>query len=79
MSARAQYRVLELGGALRGVKAEELEALLNGASAEGWILHQVIPRESSNRFLAIFRRSRERELPERRKEDESWIGDWGFS
>lgn len=78
MSSGAKYRVLELGGAMRGVKAEELEALLNGASAEGWDLHQVIPRESSNKFLAVFRRRREREGQGTRSGGHDWIGDWGF-
>jgi hypothetical protein len=73
-----RYRVLELGGAVRGVKAEELEALLNGAAAEGWELQQVVPRESSNKFLAVFQKRREREKKATQKSAASWMSDWGF-
>jgi hypothetical protein len=75
-----RYRVLELGGAMRGVKAEEFEALLNGAAGEGWELQQVIPRESSNKFLAVFRKQSERAEQQEgsRRSKESWIADWGF-
>ncbi|MGD8633136.1 MAG: DUF4177 domain-containing protein [Anaerolineales bacterium] len=80
MSARWRYRVLELGGAMRGVKAEEMEALLNGAAADGWELQQVIQRENSNKFLAVFRKSRGREQETERggRSKDSWIGDWGL-
>lgn len=74
-----RYRVLELGGALRGVKAEELEALLNGASAEGWELQQMIQRENSSKFLAVFRKRHDREEKAARKTAGDWIGDWGLN
>jgi hypothetical protein len=79
MSRRWRYRVLELGGTVRGVKPEELQALLNGAAAEGWELQQVIPRESSNKILAVFRTSGEREDEPGRggRSKHSWLGDWG--
>lgn len=79
MSSRWRYRVLELGGAMRGVKAEEMEALLNGAAAEGWELQLVVPRESSNKILAVFRTGGERgDEPERGgRSKDSWLGDWG--
>ncbi len=79
MSARMRYRVLELGGAVRGVKAAEMEALLNGAAAEGWELQQVIRRENSNRFLAVFRQQSERGEREKPKTTQTWMDDWGFS
>jgi hypothetical protein len=79
MSARIRYRVLELGGAVRGVKAEELEALLNGAAADGWQLQQVIQRESSNKFLAVFRKLRDRDQQKPQKTTKDWMSDWGFS
>lgn len=78
MSARFRYRVLELGGAVRGVKAEELQALLNGAAADGWELQQVVPRESSNKFLAVFRKMRGREEEPSPKTTKNWLSDWGF-
>ena len=79
MSVRTRYRVLELGGAMRGVKAGELEALLNGAAADGWELQQVIQRETTNKFLAVFRKSRQRDEKETQSTTENWMGDWGFS
>lgn len=79
MAARTRYRVLEFGGALRGVKAKEMEALLNDAAADGWDLQQVIRRDNSNRFLAVFRKRQEREPEEKLKRDDNWIRDWGFN
>ena len=79
MSARYRYRVLELGGAMRGVKAEELQALLNGAAADGWELQQVIQRENSNKFLAVFRKRRGREEQQKANTSQNWLSDWGFN
>ena len=79
MSARYRYRVLELGGAMRGVKAEELQALLNGAAADGWELQQVIQRENSNKFLAVFRKRCGREEQQKANTSQNWLSDWGFN
>lgn len=79
MTRQDQYRVLEIGSVLRGVGAEDLQALLNGAAAEGWELQQVVPRESSNKFLAVFRRRDDRHKREISKTAENWIGDWGIN
>lgn len=76
MTTGPRYRVVELGGAFRGVKADELEALLNGAAADGWELDRLVPRGSSNMMLAIFCRggdSRKAESRSRR----GWISEWG--
>jgi hypothetical protein len=79
MSAWTRYRVLELGGTVRGVRAGELEALLNGASTDGWELQQVIQRENSNKFLAVFRKRQGREEKETQKPTDNWISDWGLN
>jgi hypothetical protein len=56
-----------------------LEALLNGAAVDGWELQQVIQRENSNKFLAVFRKRQDRESKEKQAATENWISDWGFN
>jgi hypothetical protein len=53
-----EYRVETLGGALRGAKPEELEALLNLAGQEGWEPAHITPHGSSGgRYWVVLRRS----------------------
>ena len=59
MKAAWEYRVDELGGALRGMRTQELEDYLNEAAADGWEPHLVESRTSNNRLLVILRRPRE--------------------
>jgi hypothetical protein len=51
-----EYRVEELGTTLKGVKAGELEALLNEASVEGWEPSTMTMRGNSSRLLIVLRR-----------------------
>jgi hypothetical protein len=53
---RWEYWVEELGGGFRGARSQELEALLNEASAENWELAEVAPLANSNRLLVVMRR-----------------------
>jgi hypothetical protein len=51
-----EYHVEVLGGALRGVKAEELETYLNQAGEEGWALVCVHQPQNSNRLWVNMKR-----------------------
>jgi hypothetical protein len=52
-----EYRVEEIGGALRGAKADDLEAMLNELTMEGWEPVTVTARgSSSNQLLVVLRR-----------------------
>jgi hypothetical protein len=53
---RWEYWVEELGGGFRGARSQELEALLNEASAENWELAEVAALANSNRLLVVMRR-----------------------
>jgi hypothetical protein len=63
------------------VKSDGFTALLNRAEADKWELQQVIPRESSNKFQAVFRKERERSKQQEgaHRAKGNWIGDWGFN
>jgi hypothetical protein len=64
-----EYWVEELGGGFRGARSDELEALLNEASAEDWELAEIAALTNSNRLLVIMRRH----LDERtRKQQRQW-------
>ena len=57
MKLEFEYRVEELGGALRGAKADDLEAMLNELASEGWEPVTVTARgSSSNQLLVVLRR-----------------------
>lgn len=58
MSGDWEYRVEALGGALRGARTEELEALLNLAARESWEPAHILPHGSSGgRYWVVLRRS----------------------
>lgn len=52
-----EYRVETLGSIWRGPSREEMEALLNGANAEGWELVTAVNVASSNRIHVFLRRA----------------------
>jgi hypothetical protein len=54
-----EYRVEHVGGALRGVRTEEIEALLNEAALEGWEPILTETQSNSNRMWIILRRPRD--------------------
>ena len=57
MAAEWEYSVEALGGALRGVRPQEIEALLNEAANDGWEPVNVFQRgASSNQILIVLRR-----------------------
>ncbi len=57
MKPEWEYHVENVGGGLRAIKPEELEARLNEAAEEGWELVQITPQTNSNRFYVVYRRS----------------------
>lgn len=68
MSGQWEYRVETIGGALRGAKPQELEALLNEAALEGWEPAIAMSQgANNNRYLVILRRE-----AQDRPRDRSW-------
>jgi hypothetical protein len=51
-----EYRVEELGKTWKGVQVDELEALLNEVSGEGWEPVTMVMRGNSSRLLVVLRR-----------------------
>jgi hypothetical protein len=76
MADELAYRVEMLGGGLKGVKPEQLEALLNEVADEGWWLHSLSHQPNSNRMWVILtRRGASAASGARRKK--GWSLDWG--
>lgn len=68
-----EYHVDVLGGALRGVKAEELETHLNQVGEEGWVLVCVHQPQNSNRLWVTVKRPLTAVAKRRRSRlEESW-------
>ena len=69
-----EYRVEILGGALRGAKPEELEALLNEVAEDNWLLSRLSYKPNTNQMWVILQREGEgQSLRPRRR---SWLADW---
>lgn len=53
---RWEYKVLNLGGILKSIKQEELEASLNALGQEGWEAVDSSALDSGSRILVILKR-----------------------
>ena len=69
-----EYRVEILGGALRGAKPEELEALLNEVAEDNWLLSRLSYKPNTNQMWVILQR--EGEGQNLRPRPRSWLADW---
>jgi hypothetical protein len=69
-----EYRVEILGGALRGAKPEEFEALLNRVAEDNWTLCKLSYKPNSNQLWVILQRDVGGERPRPRRQ--SWLADW---
>jgi len=70
-----EYRVQTLGGVLRGIKDEALEAELNTLGEEGWELVEVITSQGSGRITLVAKRPLTPAARRRRSYPEgSWSG-----
>jgi hypothetical protein len=69
-----EYRVEVLSGGMRGVKPEELEALLNKAGGDEWTPCGLSHKPSSNQLWVILQRGPKDEGQRPRRE--SWLADW---
>ena len=69
-----EYRIEILGGAMRGAKPNELEALLNRAAEEDWTLCQLCYKPNSNQLWVVLQRGLTTERPRSRRK--SWLADW---
>lgn len=67
-----EYRVEILGGALRGAKPEELEALLNEVAEDNWLLSRLSYKPNTNQMWVILQREGEGQNLRPR----SWLADW---
>ena len=61
-----EYRVETVGSFLGGVKAQELEALLNEWGEEGWEVVSTHIKENENKINVIAKRPLTREILRRR-------------
>ncbi|OGO08944.1 MAG: hypothetical protein A2Z66_07345 [Chloroflexi bacterium RBG_13_66_10] len=65
-----EYRVISLGGGLRGTKDEQMETELNALGDEGWEVVGLTSRENSQRITLVAKRPltptarRQRTMPE---------------
>jgi len=69
-----EYRVVVLGGTLRATKPAELEALLNRAAQEGWVLRETSYKPNTNQLWVILQRDSKDENKSSRRS--SWLADW---
>ncbi|TFH34693.1 MAG: hypothetical protein E4G99_08970 [Anaerolineales bacterium] len=69
-----EFRVEILGGALRGAKPEELEALLNQVAEDGWSLGQLSFKPNTSQLWVILQRKEDGRSP--RPHRRSWMADW---
>ena len=53
---RWEYKVLNLGGVLKSIKHEDLEATLNGLGQEGWEVVSSSALDSGSRLLVVLKR-----------------------
>ena len=66
MNQEWEYCVETLGSIWRGPSPDEMEILLNEAASDGWELVTAVGLSSSNRILAILRRSKRTRSRQRR-------------
>ena len=76
MAANLAYRVEVIGGGLRGVKPEQLEALLNELADEGWRLHSFSLQPNSNRLWVVLSTSDTASASSVRQK-KGWSLNWG--
>jgi hypothetical protein len=69
-----EYRVITLGGSIKGAKPEELERLLNEVAEEGWALSEMGYKPNSNQLWVVLERETTGEPRRRRRK--SWLADW---
>lgn len=69
-----EYRVEILGGTMRGPKPKELEALLNQAAEEDWVLYGLSYKPNTSQLWVILQRQLEGEKPRTRRK--GWLADW---
>lgn len=68
-----QYRVLTVGGALRGITDEALETELNALGEEGWEVVEVITSQRTARVTVVAKRPLSQAVRRRRTYPEgSW-------
>jgi hypothetical protein len=69
-----EYHIEILGGAMRGAKPEELEALLNRQAREGWTLSELVFKTNTSQLWVVLQRASEDE--KQRSKRRSWLADW---
>jgi hypothetical protein len=69
-----EYRVEILGGAMRGAKPKDLEALLNQVAEDDWALCRLSFKPNSNQLWVILQRELAAERSQTRRK--SWLADW---
>ena len=69
-----EYRVEILGGALRGAKPEELEALLNQMGEQDWALSKLSYKPNTNQLWVVLQREERGDGSRSRRK--SWFADW---
>jgi hypothetical protein len=67
-----EYRVISLGGGLRGAKDEDMEAELNALGEEGWEVVGLTSRENTQRVTLIAKRPLTAAARRRRTMPEGW-------
>ena len=69
-----EYRVEILGGALRGAKPKDLEALLNQMGEQDWVFCDLSFKPNSNQLWVILQREEKGDASRSRRQ--SWLTDW---
>jgi hypothetical protein len=69
-----EYRVEILGGALKGARPEELEALLNKVGEQDWTLCKLSYKPNTNQLWVVLQRDEKGEGARSRRR--SWLADW---
>jgi hypothetical protein len=69
-----EYRVEILGGALKGARPEELEALLNKVDEQDWTLCKLSYKPNTNQLWVVLQRDEKDEGARSRRR--SWLADW---